>query len=350
MHKQPKPSIISHHHKEFALTLVHTLVLLALALLAPATCTQAAEDQTAPLTASEWQDIIGNFSKGLESLKQASGQAQEISDLKRKAAAGDSAAQCRLGFKYLNLKGEEFLRRDITEALDWLQKAGAQGNGRAQYYLGKLYSAESDQQDIPKAIDFFRRGTTNGDSWAQGALGYCYQHGVGVKKDCSEAFNFYMKSANSGNPDAQTRLGLLYSVGYYAGLEVSKDSAQGEKWLTLASDQGFVFAQSSLGELCFERTNYVQAAKLWASAASKGSSSSQYGLAKLFFNGHGVPKDYAEAYKWALVAKAHGEGTASKLLRSIEKAKGVNKETLAEGRNRAKNFGKRELSIIPDPD
>ncbi|CAB4472922.1 unnamed protein product [Rhizophagus irregularis] len=57
-------------------------------------------------------------------------------------------------------------------------------------------------------------------------LGYCYQYGVGKKKDEFKAFEFYLKSAEGGNSDAQNNLGYCYQN----GIGITKDEKKAFEW------------------------------------------------------------------------------------------------------------------------
>ena len=67
---------------------------------------------------------------------QVFGESKEIAELRKKAEAGDAAAQNNLGVKYD--KGQGALK-DQKEAVKWYRKAAAQGNAFAQNNLGYAY-------------------------------------------------------------------------------------------------------------------------------------------------------------------------------------------------------------------
>ena len=48
--------------------------------------------------------------------------------------------------------------------------------------------------------------------------------------------------------------------------------------------------------------NYNEAARLFRIGANKGDTASQNELGNLYLLGHGVPRDYVEAYKWFKLA------------------------------------------------
>lgn len=53
--------------------------------------------------------------------------------------------------------------------------------------------------------------------------------------------------------------------------------------------------------------DYAKAANWYGKGAETGDGPSQYALASLYENGHGVPQDYVQAYKWYVLAMTSGQ-------------------------------------------
>ena len=84
----------------------------------------------------------------------------EAADLRKKAEAGDAAAQTNLGIKYA--KGEG-VPQDSKEAVKWLRKAAEQGDARAQYGLGLSYElGRGVLKDSVSAYAWFSLAAYNG--------------------------------------------------------------------------------------------------------------------------------------------------------------------------------------------
>ncbi len=98
--------------------------------------------------------------------------AREISNLRSKANAGESAAQFKLAELLESGLG---VPQDYIEAAAWYRKAADAGNAAAQNNLGAMY-----------------------------ALGH------GVPADSKEAFHWYMRAASEGFAAAQNNVGYLY--------------------------------------------------------------------------------------------------------------------------------------------
>ena len=56
----------------------------------------------------------------------------------------------------------------------------------------------------------------------------------------------------------------------------------------------------------YTRRNYTEAIQLWQALAAQGNSKAQYNLGALYENGHGVPRDNAEAGKWYRLSAGQG--------------------------------------------
>lgn len=117
-----------------------------------------------------------------------------LSATRKAAERGDAAAQCRLGFAYLNGTG---VPQDYAEAAKWFRKAADQGHALAQFPLGIMLFS-----------------------------------GTGVPKNATEAATWYRKAAEQGHASAQYYLGMLYDGG---GGGVPDDIVQAYLWVTLAA-------------------------------------------------------------------------------------------------------------------
>lgn len=82
-----------------------------------------------------------------------------------------------------------------------------------------------------------------------------------------------------------------------------------ESTLRAEAEEGWPGAQQNLGSFCEEGRppcspkNYVEAEKWHRIAAKQGMANSMRGLGRLYLHGHGVEKDYAQAYFWFQLAQ-----------------------------------------------
>ena len=122
---------------------------------------------------------------------------------------------------------------------------------------------------------------------------------------------------------------------YYGKNGVSKDYAEAVKWYRKAAEQGYAYAQYSLG-YCYEcgkgvSVDYAEAVKWYRKAAEQGDASAQFSLGYCYKNGQGVTQDYAEAVKWYMKAAEQGYARAQcNLGLCYEKGQGVSQD-FAEG-------------------
>lgn len=117
--------------------------------------------------------------------------------LRDAAEAGDAAAQEELAVA-------NYKERRYSTALQWYQKAAAQGRIESIFALADLYS--SGKKPIP--------GRTEA-----------------IPKDAARALKYMLTAANMGHPHAQEVLGLWC----LDGIGVRKDEVEAYKWFRLAS-------------------------------------------------------------------------------------------------------------------
>jgi len=127
--------------------------------------------------------------------------AEDLETLRKKAAAGDAAAQFKLGWMYANGEG---VPEDDAEAVKWCRKAAEQGVADAQANLGVMYhNGVGVTQDYAEAAKWYRKAAEQGDTDAQFLLGYLYYEGRGVPEDSVAAYAWWSVAAASGHDDAR---------------------------------------------------------------------------------------------------------------------------------------------------
>jgi TPR repeat protein len=117
--------------------------------------------------------------------------------------------------------------------------------------------------------------------------------------------------ANTGDARAQTLVGLAFDWG--RGGE-AQDFAQAMTWYRKAADQGNATAQFGIGRLYDNghgvKQDYAQAMTWYRKAADQGNATAQYNIGVLYDNGHGVKQDYAQAMTWYRKAADQGYADA----------------------------------------
>jgi TPR repeat protein len=162
--------------------------------------------------------------------------ASAVTDIERSAEQGYAPAQTVLGYLYEN---GIFLTSSPGQAVEWYSKAAKQGDGIAQYALGRacFNAVWGDKADGRKWLKF---ASDQGNPFAQYLLGRALE-----ERDYTAAPAQYRKAAEQGIPLAQFRLGLLLKEG--RGVPVNKPEAY--TWLLLSFEAGVKSAEAPLREL-----------------------------------------------------------------------------------------------------
>jgi localization factor PodJL len=158
-----------------------------------------------------------------------------------------------------------------------LRQAAADGNAKAQFEIGAIYTeGRAVPQDYKAAATWYERSASQGFVPAEYRLGNLYEAGNGVEKDLEVARLWYQRGAEAGNRMAMHNLAALYASG-------------------------------SLGEQQFET-----AAEWFDRAANLGMTDSQFNLGMLHARGLGVDQNLETSYKWFSLAARSGDVDAGK--------------------------------------
>lgn len=134
------------------------------------------------------------------------------------------------------------------------------------------------------------------------------------------------KAANLGFAPAQFYLAKLYESG---GSGVKKDLAEARRWTQRAAEAGDARAMHNLALYEFNgeggAKDAADATRWFKKAAAQGVVDSQYNLGRIYETGmrdgagaEAVPQNKAEAYKWYLLAAAHGDKGAKASAEAIK--------------------------------
>lgn len=105
------------------------------------------------------------------------------------------------------------------------------------------------------------------------------------------------------------------------------------------------FAQTPNNDLqeglrAYAQRNYAVALRHWGPAAQRGDTAAQYNIGRLYARGEGVPRDYAEAYKWFTLAAAGGRREGEQGRQAI--ARNMTPVQMAEGLRRAEAWRRQQ--------
>jgi TPR repeat protein len=120
---------------------------------------------------------------------------------------------------------------DKAKAAVWIRNAADQGDAKAQFILGSLYSVgKIFQKDDIQAAIWVCKAAEQGDVDAEAFLGFLYYKGKGVTQDYAEAAVWIHKAAEQDNALAQGFLGGLYGNGE----GVKQSNADAYFWLDVS--------------------------------------------------------------------------------------------------------------------
>lgn len=129
---------------------------------------------------------------------------EHFKSVKEKALAGESAAQVQLADLYAAGKGT---KKDLTENINWLNKAAEQGNLSALTKLGDAYMfGLGVPEDNKKAASWYARAVEKGDATSQYKLGLMYDKGTGVDQNGAKAIELLRQAATQGHEGAKNHL------------------------------------------------------------------------------------------------------------------------------------------------
>ncbi|KMK64001.1 SEL1-like repeat protein [Puniceibacterium sp. IMCC21224] len=200
--------------------------------------------------------------------------------------------------------------RDMTAALEWLQKAVAQNHSEAATLLARLLlrgDAVGAPYDPERAATLLASAAARGQAEAQYYLAQLSQSGTGTPQDPQAAFNWFLAAAEQDYVAAQYELAKAYSSG--TGTEQSNE--EGLRWLEKAADAGHIEAQYFManaletgGGVAQDR---VAALRWYRRAAEAGMPRAQRILGTRYLTGDGVDANPDEALRWLEPAAKAGE-------------------------------------------
>jgi len=246
-----------------------------------------------------------------ESLQQAFDQALEL------AEGGDAFSQYVVGNSYfwwdflrIQNKGKDsfasqaefkaYLKEQISRCEDWFWKAFRGGVYSAANNLNQYYTKGDEDIIAPqpeKARDLWKTGAEYGHPLHQSI----YADELKKAERYEEALHWYTEAAEGGNPGDWFEVGFLYEAGKGTEKDAAYAAACYEK--ELARDPVHMGANNYLGRAYFQGTgvpqDYAKAFHYLSVAHDKkGSTWGVFYLAKCCFYGLGTPQDYVKALQF----------------------------------------------------
>lgn len=244
--------------------------------------------------------------------------AEQISQFRKDAEAGNADAQRNLGWAYQNGEG---VAKNAVEAVKWFRAAADQGSAVAQNDMGWMFeTGQGVTRDGAQAAEWYRRAAAQGEVFAQNNLGRLYESGVGVTQDLAEATRLFRKAAEHGLVQAQRSLGWAYQN----GKGVPQSDTDAVLWYRKAAEQGYAIAQNDMGWMCHTGkgtpANDKEAVEWYRRSAEQGYAYAQHNLGWMYENGKGVHRDVRRALTWYCKAAEQGHAPSKESVTRVQKS------------------------------
>jgi TPR repeat protein len=165
---------------------------------------------------------------------------------KIKAEKGDLAATFMVGIAYLYGQGTDV---NLSEGDNLVRDAADKGYPEAQNWLGDFYADFGTKEGYAKALEWWNKAAAQGEAHAQFSLGQSYEHGAIITQDYKTAVSYYRASAEQGITDAMFAL----STCYLEGKGVKKDVKEAYFWMLVnfpdSWDEGYASIESIAEQL-----------------------------------------------------------------------------------------------------
>lgn len=252
------------------------------------------------------------------------------------AERGDMTALTVLGMLYAEGVGCE---KNLVIAVQYLERAAAQGNSRAYYYLGDLFTTgKSFEVDINRALGNYRMAAERGIPEAYETMGDIFSDGKLIARNLAHAIELYDKAAEAGISSAARKSEDMKSKREsffkYAKEAEHLDPPQSFRYCAISTAMGYppaIRMLARLYELGRGTDKDTRRAFLWYKTATEsGDKHAYYDLGRCYAYGIGVAFDYDMAQECFREALASGYSTAQ---REIDRLADNRRRRMAE-----KNF------------
>ena len=247
---------------------------------------------------------------------------------------------------------------DYETALKVFEPLAKQGMLEAQYFLGEMYRYGYGVSESKfTATQWYRKSADKGDNYSQLALGDMYHKGQVPSRVAPEAIKWYRLAVAQGNAEIVETVGLKLGNVYEAGYGgVLQDFVKAYMWYSIAFPneydlmklnhpltrlsrsitQADVTKAKAMARKCIssnytvcgyfdaenlhvgleaiKSSNYTIALQKLLPLALQGNADAQNQLGSMYTNGHGVPKDIAEGFRWYRLAAVQGHAQSQHII------------------------------------
>lgn len=215
-----------------------------------------------------------------------------------------------LGYAYDYGKGIE-VNKDLAEknyqiCIDNSENKELISNSKFEL-AGILWSKASDQNDMNNIIKLYEDAINNTNFKAMYILGDKYYRGDKIEQDYDLAMFYFRMAARYNYGRAEFNIGKMYEL----GLGIIKSYEKAIEWYKLASTHGEVKALESMGDVYWDKKEFIKAFKLYNMAYENYEDKNDAVLVMLrigflYFHGLGVDKNRAKALEWLEMLKKTG--------------------------------------------
>ena len=213
---------------------------------------------------------------------------QEASQIKEDRAISRLAEYYELG-----LGGP----KRVLDAIQLYRESAQKGNADAQLKMAEYANdpAYPSVYDPREALKWLMLSADNGNVVSESRVAYCYQNGIGVRKDNEVAVQWFLRAANKNYPPAQVALGNCYSVGSGVSSDLEKAFTWYEKAARLGDPSGLYNAGVCHVRGIGTKENKGRGLDYYHRAAEMGYAQALYVLAFMYETGDMVEKDLSKA-------------------------------------------------------
>ncbi len=148
-------------------------------------------------------------------------------------------AKAELGHLYTFFKTAYLFPGKEAEGVRLLEAAAANGNLKANDYLGIYYCGKNDYK---RALKYFNAAGAEHIPYALTLIGGMYEEGNAVKKDRAKAREYYQRAAALGDAAGAQKYGYALQRGWFGTV----DMPDAFFWTYIGGDLGSDFARSNL--------------------------------------------------------------------------------------------------------
>jgi len=136
---------------------------------------------------------------------------------------------------------------DFEAAVNIWRPMAEDGDARAQYWIGKLYTRGAGvAKDFAQARKWIEAAARQGHTKAEHGMGDIYRYGDGVRSDASTSFDWYMRAAKKGYALSELSLAELILSDENSSEERLRSA---QEWLRSPAERGIARAQYFYGYL-----------------------------------------------------------------------------------------------------